>query len=173
VLYRAPDTEPTLPPSILDKSKLFMVRFANGTKEVFSIQNADPANSAPRDVANNSSFPTGPDGLTLVQRDQLRQRGAEDALKLGNYSGAFWGTYAATVVTFYGGPIVMAGVSLARPRAERNMRLDRTMLRYPAYVDGYERQAQKRKFGQSAKGFGAGVGTLVALVVLLIAASTP
>lgn len=173
VLYRALDTDAALPPSVLDKKTLFMVRFANGTKEVFTSPTPAPELMAAPELGSGGGAPPATSGGAPMSAAELSYLGSQDALRYHNYSGAFWGTYAATVLTFYGGPLVGAGVSVVRPKAARNMRLDPARLQYPAYVDSYERQAQSRKLGQAAKGFGAGVVTLVALVIILITSSIP
>ncbi len=158
VLYRTLDADPALPPTVLPKDSLFMVRFANGTKEVF-VERA-----APHQPAAPSAAPKP--GLT---ESELYHLGRHDALKYHNYSGAFWGTYTATVLTIYGGPIVGLGVSVSRPHPARNARIEREKLQYPSYVEGYGRQAQSHKLGSAAKGFGAGIATWMAIIVVAVA----
>jgi hypothetical protein len=163
VVYRPQDADAALPPAILDRQTLFMVRFANGTREVFG---SAPAAPLPGSLPGQSAPNAAPSTLST---SELYRMGKRDALAYHNYSGTFWGTYAATALTGYGGVLVGIGTSLRRPRAERNMALDRALLRYPAYVDGYERQAQRRKIGEAAKGIGAGLGTVLVIIVALVA----
>ena len=175
VLYRALDTDAALPPSVLDKKTLFMVRFANGTKEVFTTPQPAPALMAAPELGSGGGAPSATSGGAPMTPADLSRLGAQDALLYHNYSGAFWGTYAATLCLPLGGPLasgplVGLGVSVVRPNAQRNMRLDPARLQYPEYVEGYERQAQRRKIGQAAKGYGAGVGTVIVVFIALVAA---
>jgi hypothetical protein len=129
--------------------QVFMIRYANGTKEVIS-------RTAPAPV-----------GLT---RAEASRRGANDARMYFKAPGAFWGTYGATVINPMAGLATGAVFSAIRPGV-RNLTIPQpAMLQNPDYVRGYQQQAQRKKLGKAAAGFGAGMGTLV-LVVLVVLSS--
>lgn len=151
VLYRAADADPTLPPSIVPKNTLFMVRFANGTKEVFG--QAAPAlpPTVPGAVTPSPAAPA--QGLTLVQLEELRQRGRQDAYRYYNRTGPFLGSMFGAALAGFVPPLI---IGLVRPKAHKNKSLNPQMLRYPAYVAGYEQAARKRKVWPVIGGFLAG-----------------
>ena len=162
VLYRTPDTDPLLPPIVLDKNTLFMVRFGNGTKEVFGV-------AAPEEAPMNTATTLpggqviGPDGLTLVQREQLRTRGHEDALRYYNRTGPFVGSMLGTAATF-GGVVPAVVIAVVRPKAYKNKELNQQLLAYPSYVEGYETTARKRKTWPVVGGYLSGLGLLVLIL---------
>ncbi len=161
VLYRTPDTDPLLPPTVLDKNTLFMVRFGNGTKEVFGVAAPEPA------PLNTTTLPggegVGPDGLTLVQREQLRTRGHEDALRYYNRTGPFVGSMLGTAATF-GGVVPAVVIAVVRPKAYKNKELNPQLLAYPSYVAGYETTARKRKTWPVVGGYLSGLALLVLII---------
>ena len=165
VLYRPDSTDVALPPVVLDKQTLFMIRFANGTREVFG-QNLQPALPSP----TRGPVPPAPAQPAGMTAQDLYRRGQQDALRLHSYKGAFWGTYAATLTTGYGGIIVGGAVGFSRPKAARNPLIEQQLLSYPAYVEGYEVQARRRKMGKAAEGFGVALATQMAVIILFIAA---
>ncbi|MBC7447519.1 MAG: hypothetical protein H7330_05615 [Hymenobacteraceae bacterium] len=170
VLYHAMDTDPALPPSVLDKKTLFMVRFANGTREVFSAPSAPAVEIAPADEGHvATTLPPAPDGLSVAQREQLRQRGADDAFRYYNRTGPFIGTMLGTAATF-GGVLPAVVIGVIKPKAYKNKALDPKLLAYPSYVEGYEAKARKRKTWPVIGGYLSGV---MVLALILGAASSP
>ncbi|WP_426493480.1 hypothetical protein [Hymenobacter sp. 102] len=146
VTYVAPPTDTLRIAAI----QVFLIRYANGTKDVFRPQ---PAQAPPAP------------GLT---REAAYAQGRQDARANFKAPGVFWGTYAATVTTGYGGVVAGAVTSLVPP-AERNFRVpDASLLRNPDYAAGYRRQAYNKKIGSAAGGLGAGLGTIVVLAAILI-----
>jgi hypothetical protein len=134
--------------------RVFLIRYANGTKDVFRLQ---PAQAVP-----------GP-GLT---REATYAQGRRDARATFRAPGVFWGTYGATVATIgYGGIGGLAtglAAGITPPRARNIPVADHTLLGNPDYVAGYQRQAQHKKLGSAAGGYGAGVGTAVLLLALVL-----
>jgi len=134
----------------LASSAVFLIRYANGTKEVL----------------HNPAAPTEP----ALSAEEAYNRGRLDARKLYKAPGAFWGTYAATVVgAGYGGLITGAVVGATKPKARNFVVPEATLLHNPAYMEGYQKQAHNRKIGSVAGGFGAGIGTFVVLEVIFFA----
>jgi hypothetical protein len=134
----------------LASNTVFLIRYANGTK----------------DVLHNPAAPTEP----AMPKDEAYMRGRLDARKLYKAPGAFWGTYASTIVGVgYGGIITGVAVGAAKPKAQNFVVPEAKLLQNPDYMAGYQKQAHKKKIGSVAGGFGAGVGTLVVLQVIIIA----
>jgi len=135
----------------LAASSIFLIRYANGAKEVLHAPTVSPT-------------------PTPLSSEEAYSKGRLDAHKYYKAPGAFWGTYAATVTTFYGGPIVGITVAATRPKVRNFVVPDAQLLQDVNYVAGYQRQAQNKKVGSAAGGFGAGVGTLAVVFVVLFAA---
>ncbi|GAA3919614.1 hypothetical protein GCM10022406_02590 [Hymenobacter algoricola] len=138
----------------LNAPEVFMIRYANGTKEII----------------HASTYVAAPaPGLTP---EQARAQGELDAVKYFKAPGAFWGTFGATVVStpvYWLGGIATGAAVAATPPASRNLVVpDAALLKNPAYVSGYKQQAQRKKLSKAAAGFGVGVGTSVALVVVAV-----
>ena len=177
VIYRAADSDPALPPTILARRTLFMVRFANGAKEVFGVAGAPalpippatesvPGSSAPQPTYDAA---VGPDGLTLVQRQELRQRGVADAHRYYSTTGPFLGSMAGTILTL-SSPYPSLVVGLVKPKAEKNALLDPKLLVYPSYVEGYETTARRRKTWPVVGGYASGV---LIIILAITAALNP
>ena len=136
----------------LAAADVFMVRFANGTREVLR---AAPAPG------------TSLVGLSTAQRTALGRQDSRKYYKPDK--GVFWGTFGATVATFYAGPVVGGAIALTPPKRHNLNAPQPDLLNDPAYYDGYRQQAQNRKLGKAAAGLGVGVGTLAVLTTVLIA----
>ncbi|WP_303309958.1 hypothetical protein [Hymenobacter sp. BT730] len=134
---------------------VFLIRYANGTKEVLTKQTSTTTALA----------------LTPAQAEQL---GRTDARQLFKAKGAFWGTFAATFVTAsaygVGGIATGAAIAATPPRAKNLIPSRPELLQNPDYVRGYQKQAQNKKLGKAAAGFGVGAGAAVvtATVAVLI-----
>ncbi|MBT2556935.1 hypothetical protein J7E24_04005 [Hymenobacter sp. ISL-91] len=138
----------------LAATDVFMVRFANGTREVLR--------ATPAPVPGTSLV-----GLSTAQRTALGRQDSRKYYKPDK--GVFWGTFGATVATFYGGPIVGGVIALTPPKRYNLTAPQPDLLNDPAYYDGYSRQAQNRKLGKAAAGLGVGAGTLVVVTTVLVA----
>ena len=153
-----------LPPASADTVRLasadvFLVRYANGTREVMHPLGPAPT-TAPGPLAD----------LSEAQRRTLAQRDADHG-----YTGRspFWGTFAASV---YGGPLLgwIAPVIIApKPVAARNLGAPHPeLLADPVYNQAYLHEVQRRKRHQTWAGYGTGMAVWVLLVGTL-AASNP
>lgn len=145
IIYSLPDTTLNEKHSIL-KSEVFMVRFANGTKEVF--QENLPLISETADPA------------------AMYLRGQQDARLYYKGEGALWGAAATMILVGPAGPVVIGAV---KPKAHRNVVPSHALLADVNYVRGYEKQAHKRKIGKAAVGAGIGTGIMVAFLVIALA----
>lgn len=133
----------------LAAAQVFLIRYANGTREVLHRPAAPPP------------------GLS---REAAHAQGRRDARKYFKAPGVFWGTYAATVVTGYGGLAVGLAAGVTEPKPRNFIVPEAALLHNPDYVTGYRQQAKTKKVGSAVGGFGAGVGTLVVGLAVLLAA---
>lgn len=152
VVYQSPDSVESRSQSI-SKSEVFMVRFANGTREVF--QENLPA------VADSGAQPNDP--------AQMYYQGQQDALRYYKGNGAMWGSAASLTMGPLGivGPIIIGST---KPKAHKNPVPAQHLLLDQNYVNGYEKQAHKRKIGKAALGTGIGTVALVALLLITVSA---
>lgn len=143
------------PPDTLElaATDVFMVRFANGSREVLR----------PAPAASGTRLT----GLSAAQRTEL---GRQDSRKYYRPDkGVYWGTMGATVMGWgYGGIAAGSVMALSAP-PRRNLNAPQPeLLDDPAYYNGYRRQAQSRKLGKAAAGFGTGIGVGIALALFLL-----
>ncbi len=135
----------------LAAASVFLIRYANGTRKVLH-----PVVVAPAEEP--------------MSKEQAYSQGRLDARKYYKAPGVFWGTYAATVFTGYGGPIVGVAAGATKPKVRNFIVPEAKLLQDPHYVAGYRQQAHNKKVGSALGGFGAGVGTLAVVVAVIAAA---
>jgi len=161
VLVITPQEVRYLPPAGADTLRLaaadvFLVRYANGTRELLH-----PVAPAAAPAANDLLS-----GLSEVQRRVL---GRQTAARSYTDRGPFWATLGATL---YAGPLLgVAAPAIIAPHqiAARNLRAPHPeLLADPVYGEAYRREAQQRKRGRAWGGYGAGVGAWVVLIGLLV-----
>lgn len=150
VLYQSLDSTDSTNYSIL-KSEVFMVRFANGTKEVFQ-ENLPVVAETARPIQDPS---------------QMYLQGQQDARSYYRGEGAMWGSAASMFLIGPVGPVVIGAV---KPKAYKNPVPTPSVLQDQHYVRGYENQAHKRKIGKAAIGAGIGTAALFALILLTVSA---
>ena len=138
----------------LAAADVFMVRYANGTKELIRA-GADAAAESP---------------LVGLNAEQRYLRGRQDSRQYYQPAqGVFWGTFAATVATTgYGGIVTGGVISLTPPQRQNLLAPQPQLLDDPDYYRGYRKQAQNRKLGKAAAGFGVGVAAEVALLAVVV-----
>ncbi|SEU02632.1 hypothetical protein [Hymenobacter actinosclerus] len=143
----------------LAAAEVFMIRYANGTREVMR-----PAVPAP---ASGTSL----QGLSAAQRTELGRQDSRKYYKPDK--GVFWGTFGATLVgSGYGGIVAGSVMGLSAP-PRRNLDAPQPdLLNDLAYYDGYRRQAQSKKLGKAAAGFGTGVGVGIVILLILLSNTT-
>jgi hypothetical protein len=154
-----PTTDPPSTDTLhLLATEVFLIRYANGMKEVITSP-AAPALGLGRTT------------------EEMNIQGREDARKYFKASGAFWGTFSATAVSFpvlggLGGVAAGAAIAASPPKDQNLIVPDKALLNDPSYVRGYEKQAQRKKLGNAAAGFGVGlVGGAAIWLGLLVAFS--
>lgn len=145
------------PPDTLElaATEVFMVRYANGTRELIRVARAE----AP---------------LVGLSTEQRYLRGRQDSHQFYQPAkGVFWGTFGATLAGYGYGGLLAGGVMALTPPRRQSLRASAPqpqLLDDPDYYRGYRKQAQNRKVGKAAAGFGTGVGvTVVVWTALLLA----
>ncbi|MEJ8757390.1 hypothetical protein WG947_10305 [Pontibacter sp. H259] len=151
IIYQLPDAPDSVKLSIA-KAEVFMLRYANGTKDVFS-ENLPSENATTEPVADPAF---------------MYQKGRQDARLYYNGTGAMLGSAASVFLAGPVGPIIIGAV---KPKARNNHALPYTSVQDPNYVRGYEKQAHSRKIGKAALGFGIGTG--VRILYLLLSVMSP
>ncbi|GGF00384.1 hypothetical protein [Hymenobacter cavernae] len=135
----------------LANSAVFLIRYANGTKEVLH-------------------NPAAPLSAELI--NQHKMQGIADARRYYRAPGAFWGSFGATYLV---GPFG-AGAAIAiaqKPPKEANLNAPNpALLQDSSYAAGYRAQAHRQKKGAAWAGFGTSLGaqlvvTTIAFAVLL------
>ncbi|WP_345161031.1 hypothetical protein [Pontibacter saemangeumensis] len=150
VVYHHPDSTETLT-SRIPKAEVFMIRFENGTKEVFT-----------QNLPENDTATAG-----VLSPVELHQLGTQDAIQYYKGNGVMWGSAASTAVVF---PYGLAGaviLGIMPPDVHPDKVSDPALLAYPEYVMGYEKQAKKKRRRKALAG--AGIGSAVAVTVISIA----
>ncbi len=141
----------------LPVAEVFLIRYANGTKEVLHPE--EPA-GGPADVLP---------GLDAGQRLGLGRR---DARAHYTDHGPYWGTLGATL---YGGPafgIIAPAVISGAAVKERNLQAPApALLADPDYRRGYQDQANRSKRQRTWAGYGTGVGVWVVVIAALLASA--
>ncbi|PJJ53219.1 hypothetical protein [Hymenobacter chitinivorans] len=133
-------------------AQVFLLRYANGVRELVH----------PPAVSNSTEIP----------RAEAIRLGAADARKYFRAPGAFWGTYGATLANPMAGVVTGVAVGSTRPPAHNLIVSDPNLLQNPDYVRSYRNQAQNKKLGKAAAGFGVGMATWAVAVVYLLSITT-
>ena len=155
-LVRYLPATPASPDTIsLAATDVFMVRYANGTKELMR--------------AGTDAVVESP--LVGLNAEQRYLRGRQDSRQYYRPAkGVFWGTFAATVATTgYGGIVTGGVISLVPPPRQNLLAPQPQLLDDPDYYRGYRKQAQNRKVGKAAAGFGVGVAAEAVLLAIFVA----
>jgi hypothetical protein len=153
-----PTTEPPSTDTLhLRATEVFLIRYANGTKEILHDTTA---------VASTVEKPR--------TAQEMNNQGRLDAKRYFKPRGAFWGTAGATFLStpYAGVGGIATGVAIAvTPPKRHNMIVpDQALLNDNNYVSGYQKQAQRQKLGKAAGGFGVGLlSGAVATVAIAIA----
>lgn len=145
---------PAVPDTLtLPVAEVFLVRYANGTRELLHPDAAGPGGA--------------PDPLPGLTEGQRVASGTADASQSYVPRGTFLGLAAITL----GNPIL--GLAAAVSVATRPLRSDRlrapnpALLADPSYAAGYGRQAHDIKRRKAWGGFALGLGALLSLVAIV------
>ena len=140
-------------------ASVFLVRYANGTREVLT--------SPPPPAADNDPTPPALRDLSAPQRQQLGQR---DAARYYRTSGPFWGALGSTL---YLGPLFgLAPTAVISSQEVRDYNLKAptpVLLQNASYAQGYRQQANRIKHRRTWGGYGVAAGLYVVLIGALLA----
>lgn len=152
IFYLLPDSLEG-PMSTLLKSEVFMIKYANGTREVFT----ENFRGGDLQIAHG------------LAPEEMYMKGRQDARFYYQGDGAMWGSAVSSLFLFYGliGPIIIAAVP---PDIDNYAPYDRTLLADPNYVSGFKKQAHRKKIGKAATG--AAIGTAISLTTIVLILST-
>ncbi|GAA4392573.1 hypothetical protein [Hymenobacter koreensis] len=154
----AAGNQPAAPDTLsLARQEVFLVRFANGTKEVLQPEEQPTASTSP---------------LVGMSADQRYQQGRADARK--HYKpakGVFWGTFGSSFypIGVLGGVVTGVAVGTTPPRRQNLKAPQPELLNDADYYKGYRKQAQARKLGKAAEGLGVAAGIQVAVIIVVVA----
>jgi hypothetical protein len=138
---------------IVYKSAVFMIKYQNGTKDVF-------AEETPRDIE-----PVNP----LVRKPvDMYLKGRQDAKLYYKGNGALFGTLGTSLVHPAIGLATGVVISAIPPEPKILHITDQALMHNPDYIKGYRKQAQLKKIGKSATGFGIAVGVYTVLVIAIL-----
>lgn len=144
----------------LPVAQVFLVRYANGTKEVLTQPGAGLASNLGDGRLS---------GLTNMERRQLGQADAKQHYQGQN---VFWGTVGSTMVLGpgygAGSTAIIAGHTINTHNLHAPVP---ALLQDPDYKVGYVQQARHIKRRKAWGGYGTGTGVWVAVLVLAFASS--
>lgn len=154
---------PTPPDTLqLPVAAVFLVRYANGTREVLT--RPGPVAAAPQ---------LGDGQLAALSGPERQRLGRADAARFYRGRNVFWGAAGATL---YLGPLFGLGSTAGiagHAVAPYNLRAPvPALLQDPDYSFGYRDQAHHIKRGKAWAGYGAGVGLQVVLIGVLFGVLT-
>ena len=154
VAYKKADN-PEGPLYIIPKQQIYMIQYANGTKEVFSFEMNAPSESENYMV----SQPARPS-------ENLYLKGKTDAGMFYNKRGSMWGTFGATIVFAPVGLATGIVLGVVPPKIEDTVP-NYQLLEMPEYKKGYVKKAKGKKWGAVAMGFGLGIATNIIVYSLI------
>ncbi len=146
ILYQTPDSLDA-PQKSISRQEVFMVKFANGAKEL--MQSAA--------LADLEIEPLSP--------QKMAELGRLDARRFYNGSGALWGSAGSILVLGLLGPIIIAAVP---PKVKPNEVSNPAYLSNNVYITSYKKQAHKMKVGKAAVGGAVGIGTVLFLITMAV-----
>lgn len=148
------------------KSEVFMIKYENGTKEVFGENNS----SQPNDSEDVKLVATAPVEPPLIKKDKAGQfqKGQADALTYyDGYRGAATGTLIVSLLSPLVGLIPAVACSSTMPQAHNLTYPNHKEFMDIDYQSGYRQRARKTKSSKVWKNWGIGLGVNLALVLLL------
>ncbi|MDO7875175.1 hypothetical protein Q5H93_10565 [Hymenobacter sp. ASUV-10] len=155
ISYRPPGRPDTLR---LATDAVFLIRFANGTREVLHPQ--WPAQPGP-------TAPPGPDSLAGLSSAQRRTLGLRDARRCYTSRSSFWISAGAAL---QGGPLlgfIAPAVITAHPVPDARLRAPSpTRLADPSYRTAYQQQARHTRRDRAWGGYALGTAAWLLLISL-------
>jgi hypothetical protein len=133
---------------IIPKETIFILKYANGTRDVFNLESP---------VATNENA------------DVMYRKGQADAKLYFRTNGVFWGSFGSTLIYPPFGIPTTAILASVKPNRENFRTSNPALLKNENYLKGYEKGAHRKKVAKSLTGFGTAAGIWVGLVIVVIA----
>ncbi len=144
------------------KEDVFMIKYANGTKEVFKTEKAEKP-----DDNNHNNWRSKPGAEGRLSAKDMYLQGQIDAKNNYKANGPFMAGFISTLLFPPAGIITATAISLTPPK-QHNLNLpDVTLTNNHDYYDGYIRQAKRKKAGQVWIGAGTGILALSFLSAII------
>ena len=140
------------PVIVVYKSTVFMIKYQNGTKDVFTEETL------------TATEPIKP----LVRKPvDMYLKGRQDAKIYYKGNGALYGTLGSSLVNPAMGLATGVIISAVPPEPKSFYVSDPAYLQNIDYIKGYRKQAQLKKIGKSATGFGIAIGIYAVLIIVI------
>jgi len=141
------------------KSEVLMVRYENGTKDIFN----ETTNQNTQTVANTKT------SIEVVNNEDMAAKGKEDAIAnyRGAKSGAGWTAATTILLSPIIGVIPAVACSSSTPSDDNLNFRDRDLMKNSAYSKAYIDQAHKTKKKKIWTSFGISSGAWALLILLL------
>ena len=155
----------TGPTFTMAKADILMVRYENGTKDIFNVE--------PKASSNTSNSSNSSNATSTQNTDDLHAKGQIDATRYyTGYKGAGTGTLIASLVSPLIGLVPAIACSSSQPKDENLMYPSSELMKQPDYNNGYTTKAKKIKSGKVWMNWGIGFGVNLALVLILLSGSS-
>jgi hypothetical protein len=106
--------------------------------------------------------------MELEEAAQLRLQARHDAREYYKPRGVFWGTMGTTIIYPTAGFITGAVLSVVPPSIGTYDNPNAHLMNDAIYEKAYRKQAHRRRFGNAAAGFGAGVAVLGVITKVIV-----
>jgi hypothetical protein len=146
----------------LARREVFMIKYANGVKEVFEGEQTTPVKTVAYEPENK------PVAVRKDNKAEMFERGKFDARGFyRGYTGAATGTLIVSLLSPVAGLIPAVACSAAPPGSHNLHFPDYDLYKDGSYQAGYRQQAHRIKAGRVWRNWGIGLGVNLALIVLL------
>ncbi|WP_162053081.1 hypothetical protein [Pontibacter pamirensis] len=149
------------PTYVVPKSEIMLIQYPDNTSETFELTEAAPV------VALASADAEAP-AASKATALQLYNQGQTDAI---TYYDGYKSAGTAVLITSLLSPVLglapAIGTSVTTPKQQNLDAPDNSLLQQPDYASGYRKKARKIKAGKVWTNWAIGLGTNVALILLL------
>lgn len=154
-------TNPDGPLFVIYKSDILLIRYENGTKDIFNESNSTNINTDINSKTNSVSFTSS--------SNDMRNKGKQDSMVnyKGKRSGAGWTCATSIILSPLFGLIPAAACSAAEPSEENLNYKDADLMKNNDYNMAYTSQAHKTKRRKVWTNYGIGSGIWLIFVLIL------
>jgi hypothetical protein len=125
------------------------------------------ANAGTDEYATTATGRAGTARSSTYSDAELVYKGRQDALIYYKGQGPLWGTAGATFLFPPAGLVVGIVTAAVPPNIDATFNPNVQLMQEPVYRQAFQKQANRRKVGKSAAGFGIGFGSLLALALMV------